>query len=381
MKISGAWIDHPGPQALCVALEARGFKALFVGGCVRNAVLDAPISDIDLTTDATPEAVLALAHDHGFRAIPTGIEHGTITLIVHDMPIEVTTFRRDVETDGRRAVVAFSTDIREDAARRDFTMNALYADARGAVIDPLGTGLADALTRTLRFVGDPHQRIREDYLRILRFFRFYAHYGDPGQGIDADGLSACAELAEGVETLSRERIGAEMRKLLSAPDPAPAVAAMFACGVLGRVLPGADPRFLPIVVHLDQDQPRRWVRRLAMIGGQNVAKALRLSTREARDFDTLRETMGSAESPAVLGWKWGVDLAMDAVILRAAQFESPLEPHAMTEAQRGATAEFPVQAADLMPAFAGPELGRKLRDLQQRWLQSDLHLTRGELLG
>lgn len=381
MRISGAWLDHPGPQSLCAALEQRGFQALFVGGCVRNALLSAPISDIDITTDATPAEVMEMAKEKGFRAIPTGIDHGTITVIVHDIQIEVTTFRKDVETDGRHAVVAFSKDISDDAARRDFTMNALYANARGTVIDPLGTGISDALAKNLRFIGDAHQRIREDYLRILRFFRFYAFYGDPDQGLDADGLAACAELSDGVETLSRERIGAEMRKLLSAPDPAPTVAAMAASGILGRVLAGADPRFLPILVHIEGEEPPRWLRRLAILGGQEVGASLRLSTRESRDYQALREAMSGTDSPAALGWKLGQDLGFDAVILRATLFESNVPPMIKAEVIRGAMAEFPVSAHDLMPEFTGPALGQKLQELRHEWLASDLKLSRAQLLG
>jgi poly(A) polymerase len=185
MRITGDWLAQPGTQALCGALEAAGYRALFVGGCVRNALLGVSVADVDIATDARPETVTRLAEAAGLRVVPTGIEHGTVTVIAGGVPHEVTTFRRDVETDGRRAVVAFAQDVAEDAARRDFTMNALYADLRGNVIDPL-SGLPDLVARRLRFVGDAHQRIREDYLRILRFFRFHAHYGDPDQGMDAE---------------------------------------------------------------------------------------------------------------------------------------------------------------------------------------------------
>ncbi|MEZ5798622.1 MAG: CCA tRNA nucleotidyltransferase, partial [Paracoccaceae bacterium] len=254
MKVTGDWITHPGSQALCNLLAGAGFQALFVGGCVRNALLDAPVADIDISTDARPEVVSSLANAAGFRVVPTGIDHGTVTVIVEKVPFEVTTFRRDVETDGRRAVVAFSDRIEEDAGRRDFTMNALYARADGTLIDPLN-GLPDLLARRVRFVGDAETRIREDYLRILRFFRFHAWYGDPDQGLDAEGLAASAAFSAGIETLSGERLAAEMAKLLTAPDPAPAVAAMAQGGVLGRVLPGADHRSLAPLVHFEAGRP------------------------------------------------------------------------------------------------------------------------------
>jgi poly(A) polymerase len=379
MKVTGDWLTDPGTQALCAALETAGFQALFVGGAVRNALIGRPVSDIDIATDALPETVIALAQAAGFRAIPTGIDHGTVTILAKGTQHEVTTFRRDVETDGRHAVVAFSKDVADDAARRDFTMNALYADARGLVIDPLG-GLPDLLARRLRFVGSAPARIREDALRILRFFRFYAHYGDPALGIDPEGLAACAEGSERVETLSRERVGAEMRKLLSAPDPAPAVAAMDRCGVLSRVLPGADSRALALLVHLEGDAPPRWQRRLACLGGVDPTDGLRLSRAEAGEQAALRTAIGTLASPAALGWQLGVAGATDTMLLRAALFETPLAAGWQGEIARGAAAVFPVSAEDLMPALQGPALGRALKAMESRWLASDLTLSRARLL-
>ncbi len=377
MNITGDWLDHPGTQALMQALEGAGHKALFVGGCVRNALLGEPVSDVDISTDATPQTVSAIAESAGFKPVPTGIDHGTVTVVAEGKPHEVTTFRRDVETDGRRAVVAYSTDIAEDAQRRDFTMNALYADRHGTVIDPLH-GLPDLNARRVRFVGDPETRIREDYLRILRFFRFHAAYGDPNEGIDPDGLAACAALSDGLQTISRERIHAELRKLLSARDPAPAVAAMSHAGVLAAVLPGSDLRALAPLVHLDAAEPPRWLRRLAVLGGGT--DQLRLSKAEARDLAALRSALGSTDSPAALGWRLGEDLAVDATLARAALLESPLPPAWHSEVQRGATARFPVTAADLMPALQGEALGARLKAVQTQWLASNLTARREDLL-
>lgn len=379
MRVSGDWLKHPGTQALCGALEAAGHRALFVGGCVRNALLGVAVADVDIATDARPETVTRLAEAAGLRVVPTGIEHGTVTVIAGGVAHEVTTFRRDVETDGRRAVVAFAHDVAEDAARRDFTMNALYADARGDVIDPLG-GMPDLLARRLRFVGDAYQRIREDYLRILRFFRFHAHYGDPDQGMDAEALAACAELAEGVDGLSRERVGAEMRKLLAASDPAPAVAAMAQAGVLARVLPGSDTRALAPLVHLEGDLSPRWQRRLAALGGQEVEERLRLSRADAAVLDALRDAVGHGWSPAALGWKLGAEGARDAVLVRAALLESSMPPDWQTDVARGAGSAMPVTAADLMPGLQGAKLGARLKEIEARWLASDLRLTRADFL-
>jgi poly(A) polymerase len=377
--ISGPWLDHSGTQALMQALESAGHRALFVGGCVRNALYGLPVGDIDLATDAPPLDVTRIAETAGFKVIPTGIDHGTVTVIAGGKPHEVTTFRRDVETDGRRAVVAFSDRIEEDAARRDFTLNALYADRQGKVIDPLN-GLADHQARIVRFVGDAETRIREDYLRILRFFRFHAAYGDPRNGVDADALAACASLADGLETISKERIGAEMRKLLSAGYPALALAPMAQCGVLARILPGADPRAIGPLTDLEADLDIDWLRRLAALGGEDAADRLRLSRAEARDLAALREAIGNLESPAVLGWRLGHPRGVDAILLRAAVLEQPLTLASLQEVRRGADARFPVAAADLMPALQGEALGARLKELEGRWIASDLTLSREALL-
>ena len=377
MKIAGDWLDHPGTQALCAALEAAGHRALLVGGCVRNALLREAVGDIDIATDASPETVSGLAESVGFKAVPTGIDHGTVTIVAEGRAHEVTTFRRDVETDGRRAVVAFSTEIRDDAQRRDFTMNALYANRHGTVIDPLD-GLPDLLARRVRFVGDAETRIREDYLRILRFFRFHACYGDPDGGLDREALAACAALSAGLETISRERIHAELRKLLGACDPAPSVAAMSQAGILTRILPGADPRALAPLVHLDADHPPRWLRRLAVLGGDTAD--LRLSKVETRDLAALRAALETTETPAVLGWRLGEPLAADAILARAAVLENAPPPDWQAQVRRGAQARFPVTAADLMPALQGEALGARLRQLERAWLASDLILSRDDLL-
>ena len=337
------------------------------------------VADVDISTDALPQTVSVIAENAGFKVIPTGIEHGTVTVVVEGVPHEVTTFRRDVETDGRRAVVAFSTQIEEDAMRRDFTMNALYAEADGTVIDPLG-GLPDLLARRLRFVGDAEARIREDYLRILRFFRFHAWYGHAEEGIDPEGLAACAALSAGIETLSSERIGAEMRKLLAAPDPGPSLAAMAQAGILARVLPGADARAIPVLVHLEAGRPPHWLRRLAVLGGEDPTDLWRLSRAESRDFGHIRDALHEEHSAAVLGWKLK-ELAQHAILARAALIGVPPPEGWETEVARGQAAVFPVKPADLMPALQGAALGARLKALEGAWLRSNLCATRENLLG
>ncbi|MBF9045752.1 CCA tRNA nucleotidyltransferase [Rhodobacterales bacterium LSUCC0031] len=379
MRLVADWVHASATVAIMDLLGRGGHGAWFVGGCVRNALLGRSVADIDIATDLHPDAVMRLAQDAGIKAVPTGIEHGTVTLVVDHRPFEVTTLRRDLATDGRRATVAFTADLAEDAARRDFTMNALYAQADGRVIDPTGEGLTDLAARRLRFIGNPDDRIAEDYLRILRFFRFHAWYADPNAGIDAEGLAACAALAHGLEQLSRERVGAEIKKLLAAPDPAPAVAAMAQAGILARVLPGATATVLPVLIACEAAPPNP-IRRLAALGPAGIAAELRLSRAESAQLDLLRDGMESAAPPGALAYMYGAATAWDIVVLRASQFQTPVDPSARAQIARGAAAVFPVKAADLMPGLSGAELGRALNALEARWIASDFTLGRAALL-
>jgi len=380
MKIDEPWLRAAPLAAIFAAFQAAGHRAYLVGGAVRNAVLGEAIGDLDLATDATPDQMVQLAKAAGIKAIPTGIDHGTMTLIASGIPFEITTFRRDVETDGRRAIVAYTQDMQEDARRRDFTMNALYASADGMVIDPLG-GLADALARRVRFIEDADQRIREDYLRILRFFRFHAQYGSDG-GIDADGLAAVADNLDGLHGLARERIGSEMLRMLGAPDPAPAIAAMAQVGALARVLPGADHRALAPLIHVEGDAqaPPDAIRRLAALGGDNARDALRLSNADAVRLKMLSSALGDMAGAGALGYRHGARAARDVLLLRAALLEQPLDPDTLAAADAGASSIFPVTAADLMPDYLGAALGARLKLLEERWIASGFALTKGDLL-
>jgi poly(A) polymerase len=378
MRLEADWL---GSARLKAVLDALGGVAYFVGGCVRNTLLGQPVADIDITTPIEPGEVTRLLEAAGLKAVPTGIGHGTVTAVSGGEGFEITTFRADVATDGRRATVRFSTDIAEDAARRDFTMNAIYADAAGEVIDPLG-GLPDILARRVRFIGDPHDRIREDYLRILRFFRFTAWYS--GDGIEAEGLAACAELADGIGGLARERIGAEMKKLLAAPDPAPAVAAMAASGVLMRCLAGADPALLAPLVHLESEAGVKadWLIRLAALGGEDPEAALRLSRAEAKGLADIRALLAEPVTVAVAAHRNRARAAQAMALLRAASGDVSGLANLKDEIARGIAAKFPLRAADLVAAGMppGPALGAALEAARTRWLDSDFSLSRVKLL-
>lgn len=380
-RIDAHWMAHPGTRAVAGALTGAGHRALFVGGCVRNALLGRPVQDIDIATDAHPQTVVDLAAAAGLKPVPTGIAHGTVTVVADHKPHEVTTFRRDVATDGRRAVVAFSDDPAEDAARRDFTMNALYAAPDGTVLDPLG-GLPDLHAGRVRFIGRPGDRIAEDYLRILRFFRFTAWYGNPAYGVDTDGLAACAEATEGLGRLSRERVGAEMTKLLSAPAPAAPVAAMAQAGVLAAILPGARAEGLDALAAVEArlglvPDP---MRRLAAMGGPDPADRLRLSRAEAARLELYRAGMTSAAGPGELGYRHGMQAAREILALRAEATGIAPADADLARARQGAEAKFPVRPADLMPDLTGPALGAALHDLEAAWIASGFALGKEELL-
>lgn len=366
-------LADPPARGVLDLLAGGGHRAWIVGGAVRDALLEKPLGDIDVATDARPERVVELAEGAGLRVIPTGLGHGTVT-VLSGRPVEVTTLRRDVETFGRHATVAWGLDPAEDAARRDFTVNALYLDPDGTLLDPTG-GLADLALRKIRFVGDPATRIREDYLRSLRYFRFHAWHGDPEGGLDPDALDAVARTLDGLQSLSRERIGHEMLRLLAAPDPAPAVAAMRVTGALARVLPGAGDGLLAPLVHIEGEArlPLDPLRRLAALGGEEVQDALRLSKPQARRLDRLTDGMASPMGPGELGYRLGAGEALDILALRAALSNALLDAQAAAAAGHGAGQSFPVKAADLAP-LSGPDLGQRLKALERAWIDSGFAL-------
>ena len=386
------WMTAPATKAVIAALEAAGGPgcARFVGGCVRNALLNRPVDDIDIATTLTPDAVTKALRAAGLKAAPTGVEHGTVTAIAHGRPFEVTTLRRDVETDGRRAVVAFTNDWTEDAQRRDFRLNALFADPNGKLYDLTAGGLADARAGRIVFVGEPESRIREDALRILRFFRFHAWYGK-GEP-NAAGLAACASLRELARNLSAERVWAELKKLLAAEDPRAAVRLMAQTGVLAVVLPEARrlERFERLVViETEMLFTEDALLRLAALlpDDPDVAAAfagrLRLSNAE-------RERLIAAltPEPRLVSWinpketrqlvyRLGVDAFCDRVTLAWAASERPAATpqwRALLPTARSWTAPtFPLSGDEVMAAGVpkGPLVGEVMREVEAWWVDND----------
>ena len=392
-----AWLKRPETTRVFAALAAPGIETRAVGGAVRNAFLGLPVNEVDLATTALPEKTMELARKAGFKAIPTGIEHGTVTVIADGVPFEVTTLRRDVETFGRHATVAFTENWEEDARRRDFTLNALYAGSDGTVFDPLG-GYADLVAGRVRFIGEAEQRIKEDYLRILRFFRFNAYYGKGP--LDAEGLRASVKLRAGLEELSAERVGAELKRLLEAPRAFEAVWALFDYGLLPELLGGA-PRLerLKRLVAIDSAAgfaPDAMLR-LAALGvfvaedAERLAARLRLSNAELAVLalgagDYAREELPDESAAKRLLYRLGP--IHYAAYLRIAWADSgaPTDDAAWQAAlslpERWRAPSFPLGGADIMALgdLKGPEIGLALRRLEAEWIASGFALSREELL-
>lgn len=387
--LNAEWLSADDTKQVIAALDtSRTDCARFVGGCVRNTIMGRDVDDIDIATQLTPDQTLAALEDASIRAIPTGIEHGTITAIVNGKPFEITSLRRDVETDGRRAVVAFTEDWEEDAQRRDFRLNALYAAPDGEVFDPVGGGYDDAVAGRVIFIGDANQRLREDYLRILRFFRFNAWYGAE---MDLEGLAACARQRGGLEKIARERIWKELKKLLTAPQPRQAVEAMGESGVLDVVLPehrGVDGLHdLELTEQLTGVQPDPMLRLMALLprsalAVQQTQQTLRLSNQEAERLtmwaaDNLPEPVGmkARELRATLYWH-GKQAVVDRAMLAGADVRDLL---AAIRAWR--RPEFPITGDDALAAgLTGPEIGQALSRVAKVWVESDFFLDREALL-
>ena len=382
------WMKRPATRAVMAALAAKGGPdcARFVGGCIRNTLVKRPVDDIDIATTLTPDEVIEALATANLRSVPTGVDHGTVTAIADGKPYEITTLRRDVETDGRRAVVAFSKDWNEDAERRDFRLNALYADMEGTVFDPTGGGVEDAHAGRIVFVGDAETRIREDYLRILRFFRFFAWYGK-GEP-DAEALRACAALKDGMASLAAERIQKELLKLLAADDPRPAVRLMAATGVLSQVLPAAGSlaRFETLVeIETEQlfenDAELRLAALLPPEAARETANALRLSNAQKE-----RLIAAAADEPRIVSWlspkearravyRLGQRTFADRVKLAwaASSKAAPQWRALLMLGQTWTPPAFPLTGDEIMAAGVpkGPLVGQVRREVEDWWIDSD----------
>ncbi len=390
--LAGApWLERPETRAVLAALAAAGHESRIVGGTVRNALLDEPVTDIDIATTAKPDEVMAAANAAGLQAIPTGASHGTVTVVANHVPFEVTTLREDVETFGRHARVAFTADWAADARRRDFTINALYCDADGAISDPVG-GLPDLAARRVRFIGDARARIREDALRILRFFRFHARYSTGP--VDAEGLAACADEHHMLAHLSAERVRAELLKLLEAPGAAEMIAVMATHGFLVAIL-GRAPRIGTLTRLVAQDGERKRsadpLLRLSVLAvaveedRAHLAERLRLSREEARALVVIDPrlmalaALDDRERRRAL-YASGVDSWRRMVMAGCASAESAADVAAweMLAALPGqwSVPEFPLGGRDALALglAPGPAVGALLAEIEAEWIAGDFAL-------
>jgi poly(A) polymerase len=407
-SVAGAeWLKDAALQRLLAALNEDGEEARVAGGAVRNALLGMAVAYVDIATTTPPDETVRRAEAAGFKTAPTGIEHGTVTVISAGKGFEVTTLRADVETDGRRAKVAFGRDWKADAERRDFTINALYAEADGTIVDLVG-GLADLNSRTLRFIGDAEARIREDYLRILRFFRFFAWYGSGRP--DAEGLKACARLKDGLERLSAERVWAELKKLLAAPDPSRALLWMRQAGVLTKALPesekwGIDAIHGLVAAERDLGWTADALLRLEAIVPPDVgrmaalAERLKLSNAEAERLEAWAGApqLAPAATESELAkklYRSGRQPLLDRLrlALASARARAVTDNGALVEAggysrllkfvDKWTAPKFPLKGVDLQKIGvpAGPEMGKLLKRLEEEWVEADFRLDGGALL-
>jgi poly(A) polymerase len=374
-----AWMDEAPVQALLAALARGGIAARFVGGCVRNTVLERPVDDIDIAVDKPPETVMRALEAADLRVVPTGLKHGTVTAIVKGRPFELTTLRRDLETDGRRAVVAFTDDWRADAERRDFTFNALYADPDGTIWDPFD-GRADLLVGRVRFIGDPDQRIAEDRLRVLRFFRFYAWFGKPP--LDSAGFDACRRNAGSLSSLSAERVRKELLRLLAAPAPADALEAMAEAGALDHWLPeyAGTARLNALIAREEAPDPLRRLAAIVSPPATSVAQRLKLSTQQSLRLQLMLEPAvpGDLENRRAALYRLGTSLFVDRVLLEGPDGWQA----ALGLARRWTPPVLPIGGADALALGLkpGPQVGALLEAVERWWIAGDFSADRAACL-
>jgi poly(A) polymerase len=381
------WMTDAPTTRLLSALSAAGIGARFVGGCVRNALLDLAPGDIDIAVDKPPDDVTRALGSARIKVVPTGIAHGTVTAVVEGRPYEITSLRRDVETDGRRAIVAFTEDWREDAARRDFTFNAMSCDASGALWDYFG-GRADLVDNRVRFVGDPDARITEDVLRVMRFFRFHAWYGRPP--LDPDGLAACRRHAGKLRALSAERVRAELLKLLAAADPADVVEAMAISGAFDHWLPQyqGTARLRALLANERLVGEHDGLRRLAALldpatDAAAFGKRLKLSTQQSVRLEVMLAAVPviDATDEAIVRkqiYRLGGSLYIDRLLLdRGAASDDALRAaHRLARDWRAP--ELPIGGADVIRAGirSGPDVGMLIAAVETWWIAGDFAADR-----
>mgnify|MGYP001159854693 FL=1 len=380
MKISADWLNKPSTRLVMGSLVSRGYQAYFVGGCVRNALLNTEATDIDIATSAHPKKVSEVMESAGLKALPTGIEHGTVTVVADRRNYEITTLREDIETDGRRAKVKFSESILKDAKRRDFSINAIYSEQDGTIVDPLG-GIADIFEKRIKFIGDPYARIKEDYLRILRFFRFLALFGKEDETHRIE-IAALNDLKDGLDTVSAERKSDEILKLFTAPNLKYSIFLMEKANISSKIFDAYDYESLSNLKKLEDrfEVSPCATRRLAAYTEDDLKSNLRFSNKLVKAHKVLREEAKSQKDAAELSYRYNEKLALDSILVRSSLHGTEPTRNVFSRIKLGSVSKFPVKSSDLTEYFSGPKLGEVLAYLEQKWIESDFTLSKERLL-
>ena len=380
MKISADWLNNPSTRSVIKRLVSRGYQAYFVGGCVRNALLNIESKDIDIATSAHPKKVLEIMENAGLKALPTGIDHGTVTVVADKRKYEITTLREDIETDGRRAKVKFTKSILEDAKRRDFSINAIYSEQDGTILDPLN-GIDDILGKRVKFIGDPYARIKEDYLRILRFFRFLALFGKEDENHEIE-ITALNNLRNGLDTVSAERKSDEIFKLFAAPNLKYSIFLMEKANISSKIFDASNYDSLTNLKKLEDrlEVAPCAIRRLAAYTSDNLKLNLRFSNKLAKIHKVLREEATSQKDAAELSYRYNEKLALDIILVRSSLHGTEPIGDIFSRIKVGSVAKFPIKSDDLAEYLSGPKLGEMLAYLEQKWIDSDFTLSKERLL-
>lgn len=379
------WLKSSSVRLIWKILSSNGAEVYFVGGCVRDTIQGREIKDIDIATNALPSKVLELVQAAGLKVSKLGIKYGSVKVIVEQEFFEVTTFRSDLVTDGRHPKVGFSNSILDDARRRDFTMNALYMTIEGDIIDPL-SGWQDLINGHVRFIGNPEERIREDYLRILRYFRFISSYVGSISYVDCDSVQACTDAVPGLKTLSHNRVWEELRKILLAKDPFPVLKLMKSAKILDEILPSADVnclgRFLKIESNVKLESTE--ITRLLALNVNCARSWVEKFPLKKKQIEWLNKLLVSLKDDSPLkvkGYKHGMDVTLAGLAIAKANSFEKFDQNDLADIKQGSVRKFPVNASDLLDFFPpSKDLGAELKRLRHLWFASDLELDRNDLL-
>jgi len=381
MQINSEWIKNKVTQNILKIFEGADHNAYLVGGCIRNSILNIPVTDIDISTDATPQQTLDLFNRENFKVAPTGFSHGTVTVISEGIPYQITTMRSDQNTDGRHADVVFSDDIKKDAERRDFTINALYADSTGKIINPIG-GLEDFNPLAIKFIGDPNNRIQEDYLRILRFFRFHAQFSELVTQFDKVALDAIKKNQDGLKKLSKERIWSELKKILSTSNPARSLYKMSQLGILEIILENKNVHNLKRFNLIEKKmglEPEP-IRRLVAITENNEDTFLNLSRKEAKKFSLLKGLLKKKHDPAELVYQFNREIAQSVLAIYTFYKGEKLRLSDIKKIEKACLFPCPITGAQISKYMDGPAVGIKIKEAQRAWIKSNFKSDEAKIL-